>query len=371
VQPPGEIEDADSWSFYHEMLRHAQLSHAVGIAAEWRVADHIAAGVSDLDALSSVVGCDREGLARLLRVLESARIVARCKRGRYELTARGALLHSDADGGVRNTMTWWSHYRWPVWTHLATSLRTGRGSRARALGFEGFDQLDADGEAAAAFNGAMAELARQLGKRLSSAYDFAGVKTIVDVGGGDGTVLSALLTAQPGVRGVLVDLPHAVAAARSKLSAQGVADRCDALPGDFFDSVPARGDLYILQRVLHDWDDERCVAICSKCREAMPEHARLLVIERVLPSRIDHCDDHLDVTISDLNVLVMLGARERSEHEIRAILAKASLQCSTTIELLLGFRAIVAATSPKAPGGDMRMQQKARSIGSDCKGAAF
>jgi hypothetical protein len=347
VQPPGEIEDADSWSFYHEMLRHAQLSHAVGIAAEWRVADHIAAGVSDLDALSSVVGCDREGLARLLRVLESARIVARCRRGRYELTARGALLHSDADGGVRNTMTWWSHYRWPVWTHLATSLRTGRGSRARALGFEGFDQLDADGEAAAAFNGAMAELARQLGKRLSSAYDFAGVKTIVDV------------------------LPHAVAAARSKLSAQGVADRCDALPGDFFDSVPARGDLYILQRVLHDWDDERCVAICSKCREAMPEHARLLVIERVLPSRIDHCDDHLDVTISDLNVLVMLGARERSEHEIRAILAKASLQCSTTIELLLGFRAIVAATSPKAPGGDMRMQQKARSIGSDCKGAAF
>jgi len=349
VQPARETDALDPWAFYHKVLRHAQLSQAIGVAAEWRLADHIYGGVDEIDALSTRVGCNSKGVARLLRVLESAGIVAPCGRNRYELTTRGSLLRSDADGGVRNTMTWWSRYRWQVWGHLATSLRTGHGSRSRVLGSKGFDHLDTDDEAARVFNGAMAELACRLGALLARAYDFAGVKTIVDVGGGDGTLLSELLAVKPDLHGVLLDRPHALTAARSKLSARGLADRCKLLPGDFFDSIPSGGDVYILQRILHDWDDERCIDICSRCREAMPVHARLLVIERVLSSDAEAHDDHLDVDVSDLNMLVMLGARERSEEDIRTALEKASLQCSTTIPLMLGFRGFVAAVSLANP----------------------
>lgn len=342
MEPDGEAQIAEARAFYQQLLRHAQLSQAVATAAEWGLADLIGEGIDDLRLLSTRLECDVQGIARLLGVLERAGIVARCGGNRYQLTTRGALLRSNANAGVRSTMTWWGRYRWQVWSHLGTSLRTGQSSRALALGTAGFEHLDTDGAAARVFHAAMGELACLLGEKLAHAYDLAGVTTVVDLGGGDGTMLSALLAVRPDLTGVLVDRPHALASARVSVAARGVADRCELVPGDFFSSVPATGDLYILQRILHDWDDAQCIAICSRCREAMPDHARLLVIERVLPSGMAPPDDCIDIELSDLNMLVMLGARERTEQEIDRILAGASMQCSATVPLVFGFRAFVA-----------------------------
>jgi hypothetical protein len=163
------------------------------------------------------------------------------------------------------------------------------------------------------------------------AYDFPRYAVMVDVGGGHGTLLAAILAAYPGTRGILFDLPPVVAGAHAILEHFGVADRCEVIGGDCFVSVPAGGDLYVMKAIIHDWDDARALAILRNCRAVMPTHGRLLLVERVLPDAMEASARCRDVAFSDLNMLVLAGGQERTESEFRALLGRAGFRLARVV----------------------------------------
>ncbi len=193
----------------------------------------------------------------------------------------------------------------------------------RVYGLPNWQFREQHPEVNARFNAYMGDLTRQKAAAVIAHYRFPERGTIIDLGGGDGTLLAAILQAQPGLRGVLFDLPHVVEAGRAVLEASGVADRCELVGGDFFAAVPAGGDCYLLATVLHDWSDDRSVAILRQCRQAMTAAARLLVIERVMPPG----NDFSVTKLRDLHMLVgNAGGRERTAPEWQTVLAAGDLR---------------------------------------------
>jgi hypothetical protein len=180
--------------------------------------------------------------------------------------------------------------------------------------------MQRDAEFAGIFNVAMTEGSARLAKELVAAYDFSRFGTVVDVGGGQGSLLSAILQAAPAARGVLIDLPHVVETARPLLAERGVADRCELVGGSFFDSVPVGGDAYVMKWIIHDWADAEATRILRTVRAAIPRTGRLVVFDRVLPERVT-AGDVMDqnATLMDLNMLVNVTSRERTEAEFRTL----------------------------------------------------
>ena len=214
-----------------------------------------------------------------------------------------------------------------AWGGLLESVRTGETAFDRLFGMPAFAYFAANPEAAATFNETMASATEAAAGAVADAYDFAEAGTVVDVGGGIGAFLAGILRAYPRARGVLFDRPNVIGAAGGFLTTAGVADRCEAVAGDFFETVPTDGDIYILSWILHDWDDDRCVAILRNIRRAMADGARLLVAEQVIPPGNQPSLSKL----YDLHMLVMTGGRERREDEYRALLAQAGLNLTRII----------------------------------------
>ena len=206
---------------------------------------------------------------------------------------------------------------YPVWGELLHSVRTGQTVFARVYGMSNWEYRERNPEANARFNAYMGDLTRQAAAAVVIHYRFPERGTVVDVGGGDGTLLAAILQAYPHPRGVLFDLPHVVAQAEAVLASAGVADRCTRVGGDFFTDVPPGGDRYVLSRVLHDWGDDRAADILRSCRRAMAPGALLLVIERVMPGR----NVPSVAKLRDMHMLLINhGGRERTEGEWRTLL---------------------------------------------------
>src|SRR5262249_13317031 len=204
--------------------------------------------------------------------------------GRFGLTPQAEALRSDSPDSIRDyiLLVGEEWYSGPS-DHLLHSVQTGRPAFERVHGADFFTFLTREPAAAAVFDAAMTSRSVQENDAIAAAYDFSDLGTIIDVGGGHGSLLAAILRANPGLRGVLFDRPQAVAEARHQLEVARLGGRCELVAGDFFMSVPAGGDAYILKRVIHDWDDERAGAILLNCHRAMPQHGRPLVIELVLP----------------------------------------------------------------------------------------
>jgi hypothetical protein len=179
----------------------------------------------------------------------------------------------------------------------------------------------------------MAEITRQVAKAVVTAYDFAAFSKIVDVGGGNGTLIATILDAAPKLRGIVFDSSSGSAEAPDQLRARGVLERCEVIAGDFFRSAPRGGDAYILKSIIHDWDDERSATILKNCRDAISAAGKLLLIERVMPARIDASASHQRWTMLDMHMLVMLGGRERTEEEFRSVLAAANFELRRTLLL--------------------------------------
>jgi hypothetical protein len=209
-----------------------------------------------------------------------------------------------------------------AWGDLLHSVRTGAPAFPRQFGTDYFAYLAAHPEADRVFNAAMTGWTTQLATAVVEAYDFAPFGTIVDVGGSYGTLLAAILSRSPQTRGILFDQPHVATAAAEHLAAAGIADRCTAVGGDFFVAVPEGGDAYILAQILHDWDDERSVAILRQCRRAMPDHGKLLVVELVLPEG----EEPFLGKWLDLHMLVLLAARERTAAQYGALFEAAGFR---------------------------------------------
>jgi hypothetical protein len=331
-----------------ELISGSWISQALYVAAELRIADLLAASPATGEALATATGTNAAALERLLRALTTIDVCRQRNDGTFEITPKGALLGSDAPGTVRAWTLWWGKYLWPVWGNLLYSVRTGKSARSMLLGTEGFEHLTRDPEAAAVFNRAAAELTRLTAADVVSAYDFTGLGRIMDVGGGRGELLAAILRAAPAARGVLFDLPHATEAGRQHFAEVGLAARCEFVAGDFFRSVPPGADAYVLKSVIHDWNDERSRTILQHCRMAMGSSGRLLLVEALLPERLGTSPAHQAAAWSDLNMLVALAAKERTEAELRTLAASAGLRVTRVVPAGRTFSLLEAV--PAQPG---------------------
>lgn len=319
----------DPGEAFAQLLSHINASWttaALHAACRLRVPEQLADGALDATALAAALACHAPSLRRLLRALASLGVCVQVGDDTYALTAMGRLLHPDSPRSLRAWALLCGGSHWSRWGELETSVHSGQSLRLRQTGTDGFAHLADDAEAAALFHRAMVDFTRAVAVDVLAAVELGNARRIVDVGGGAGELLAALLGAQPSARGVLFDQAHALSHADALLHDAGVAERCELIAGDFFDGVPAGGDLYLLKSVLHNWDDERCRRVLAHCCRVMSADARLWIIERIVPERIGDGPRDRAVARSDLNMLTALSGRERPESEFRSLVAAAGLR---------------------------------------------
>jgi len=309
-------------------------ARVVHVAAELGIADLLAAGAKSTETLAGEAGANVPALHRLLRALASLGVIDELEPGRFALNEMGEQLRGGVPDSVRNLALMFGSERvWRSWGELRHSILTGTPAFRHVFGVEAFEFLARDPKQAAVFNEAMAEITRQVAKDLVTAYDFASFSKIVDVGGGNGTLIATILDSAPKLRGILFDSSSGSAEASEQLRTRGVLERCEVIAGDFFHSVPKGGDAYILKNIIHDWDDERSSTILKNCRNAISAGGKLLLVERVMPARIDASAGHQRWTMLDMHMLVMLGGRERTEEEFRSLLATVNFELKRTLLL--------------------------------------
>jgi hypothetical protein len=295
-------------------------SQATYVFAALGIPDLLANRSQTSEALAATTNTHAPSLYRLLRAVASLGLLEEDEARQFSLTPVGTLLRSDVPGSMR---------AWAIlvgepwfrsgWDNLLHSIRTGETGFERAHGLEAWAYFARHPDANTLFNAAMTSVAPIKANATVGAYDFSEFGVVVDVGGGHGTLLAAILAGHPKVRGILFDQPHVVEGARAVLRAAGVAERCEIVAGSFFETVPAAGDAYILQTVIHDWDDEDSVRILQTCRRSMSGGAKLLLVEQVVPTGNDYHPSKFD----DLNMLVIQHGRERTAQEFRELLGAA------------------------------------------------
>lgn len=287
----------------------------------------------DLADLASRTRSDPATLARFLRTLVDLGLLERTGADVHLNTLRGSVLRSDHPSRMRDLVLMQASLpNLEAWAALDEAVRTGSGVYEQVNGAPSWQHLAGDPEAQRIFNAAMARRATAQVAAVLAATDLSAPATLVDVGGGRGAMLAGLLEAQPSLRGVVADQDLVAAEARSAFAAAGLDGRADAVSCDFFASVPAEGDVYTLVNVLHDWGDGEAVAILRTVRAAMPDHARLLVVEHVLDAPGRGFEELRDVHLVDLHMLVMFGARERTQAEYDELLAQAGFTASRLAE---------------------------------------
>lgn len=275
----------------------------------------------DVTELAVAVGAQPQPLHRLLRAATGLGLVRPDADGSWRLTADGELLRTGAPGAISNVARLFcGGNRWQAWGELEHTVRTGEPSFVKITGKSPFEYMAEDPELLAVFTEAMAEGSRSVAPGIVATCDLRGVETIVDVGGGNGTLLAAFLDAHADLRGILFDTPRGVGDA-----AEILGNRAEVVTGDFFDAVPA-ADAHVIKSVIHDWDDEHSITILTRIREAMPAHGKLLLVEPVLPDDPDALARSTVTLMSDINMLVMLGGCERTESEFAALLTAAGLR---------------------------------------------
>ncbi|MFF3441514.1 methyltransferase [Streptosporangium sp. NPDC002721] len=320
----------------HELMRiltGGWVAEATFAAVRLGVADTIAGHRLSPGEIAEKVGAHPEALGRLLRLLAGVGLADVDEDGRYGLTPMGALLGRDRLGPL--VELYGEDYFGAAWRGLPHTLRTGETAFEHVFGEPVFAHLKGDPGKASVFNAGMAAGAAFF-REVPVAHDFSGARTVVDLAGGTGALLGTVLRDHPEAGGILFDVPGVVANAPAHLDRMGVLERCELVGGDLFESVPEGGDVYLLSRILHDWDDDRCVRLLRNCARAMGKGAELLVIERVVSA-----DTHLPLAF-DLHMMVMTGGRERTEEEYRALLESAELLPGELVDLPLGMRMLTA-----------------------------
>lgn len=310
-----------------QMMTGYWVSQAIYVAAKLGLADYFGEGPRSSEELAAATGVDASSLHRLLRALASVGIFTEVDPGHFALTPLAALLRAGTPGSMRALAITYNEEQYRAWGDLLYSVQSGQPAFQHQFGMGPFEYFALHPEADRVFNEAMIDWTHQLAGAVASTYDFSPFGTVVDVGGGYGTLLAAILRRHQQTRGILFDLPHVVADAEGPLAKAGVADRCTRIGGDFFAAVPAGGDAYVLAQILHDWDDERGVAILKQCRRAMPPHAKLLVVELVLPPG----QEAFFGKWLDLHMLVVTGGRERTAAEYEALFRPAGLAVASVI----------------------------------------
>jgi hypothetical protein len=311
------------------LIEGYRVTQALYVAATLGIADLLAGGSRTSDELAAATGAHPPTLYRLLRALASVDVLRELDGRRFELAPLGQPLRSDAPNSVAGLAAYVGRpYYWQAWGGLEHSVRTGENAFRHAYGTDLWAYRAERPEESAIFDRAMTSNSRRAVAALLAAYDFGRFHTIVDVGGGNGALLAAILAAHPALQGVLFDQPHVVAHAPELLAAAGVDGRCQVIAGSFFETVPAGADAYVLRNIIHDWEDEDCQRILAVVRRAIPAAGTLLILERTLGLP----NEGREAKFSDLNMLVAPGGRERTEAEFAALLAAAGFRLARVVE---------------------------------------
>jgi hypothetical protein len=316
-------------------------SMLVSVAAKLRIADELRAGPQPIAALAAATKTHEDSLYRLLRALTEVGVFIEGPLGTFALNEAGDLLRSDVPGSLRSAaeVSGESWMRGP-WGDLLHSVRTGETAFNHVYGTGTFDWFAENRDAAVLFDTWQAAGTEAGAKAVAAAYDLTSARSVVDIGGGFGALLTAVLQRNPDPRGVLFDLPHVIAQARTRFD-PALASRVEFVPGDFFKAVPSGHDVYLMKYILHDWSDERSRAILASTRAAMGGSGKLLVVEVIVspPGRTGG-------KVGDVFMLVRTGGRNRTEAEYRALLASGGFDVTRVVSTASDLSILEAVPRP-------------------------
>jgi hypothetical protein len=301
------------------------VSQALCVAADLEIADRLAAGEQCVDELAAQTGCHVEALYRIMRLLAAEGVFCETSARRFGVTELGAALCSDGGSSPRELIRMLNREPYLAFAQLGHSVRTGLPAFEEVFGKPRFDWLADHPVEAALFQRAMISLSQGSNQAIAEAFDFGSFSRVVDVGGGHGQLLSAILARHLGISGVLFDLPSGIEAAA--IGAGGDLPRTELVAGSFFDAVPAGADVYVLKKVIHDWNDEQAAVILRNCRNAMAPHGRVLVAETIIPTG----NEPDSIKLVDANMLVVTGGVERTEAQYAALFTAAGLRLERVI----------------------------------------
>jgi hypothetical protein len=311
-----------------QMIAGFWVSRTVYTAATLGLADLVKEGPKSADELASVTGTDGRSMYRLLRALASVGVFAERADKEFESTPLSETLRSDAPDCLRYTaMSELGVSHFGPWGEFMHSLKTGRPSFDHVFGMPVFEWFGKNPDRAKIFNGSMTELTNLVEPAVLEAYDFSDCGTIVDVGGGHGGLIASILKKHANLKGVVYDSPQVVAGAPALFEERGVAERATAVGGDFFKSVPAAGDTYVMKHIIHDWYDDKCTTLLKHCHGVMKPGGKVLIVDQVLPEG----NAPSIGKFTDLLMMVMPGGMERSEAEFKALLTGAGFKFSRVV----------------------------------------
>jgi hypothetical protein len=317
------------------LLTGFSVSIAISAVANLRIADFLSDGPMTTSDLARLSGSDEQFLRRVLRYLASEQVFEEQAGDIFALTERSQWLRSNVPGSLQPRAVFaGSALNWMAWGSLLQSIKIGKSAMQLAFGETLFDHLKGHPDDANIFNTFMAEQTAASVEAILSAYSFAGIREVVDVGGGHGALVAGVLQSYADLRGILFDTPEVVASAAPLLTRAGVTDRCKVMSGDFFDAVPTGADLYALKFILHDWSDTHCIQILRNCAHAMASGGRVLVVEHVVPEESGPSFSKF----MDINMLVLTtGGQERTRQEFIRLFAAAGLQLQRLVPTAIGL----------------------------------
>ena len=305
-------------------------SISLHIAAKLGIADLLKEGPKHIDTLASQTSMQPDALYRVLRALASIGIFDEVAPRTFDLTPAAGVLRSDVPNSLRAMAIWIGdplHLR--LYSELPESIRTGDTTIERVFGKPAFEYLASDPAEGEVFNAAMTSFSRMTVPAILESYDFSSIGTLVDVGGGHGHMLCSILEKHPEMRGVLFEMEPVAAGAKISIDNRALSSRCEAVCGDVFSGIPASGDAYILKHIIHDWNDEKALAILSNCRKALEgkPNGRLLVVEAIIaPGNAPH-----PAKFIDLEMLVFCGSKERTADEFSQLFAASGFRLTRIV----------------------------------------
>jgi hypothetical protein len=304
------------------------ISQSIYAAAKLGIPDLLKDGAKSCEELASSTGTQARALYRVMRALAQVGVFAEKQEGHFSLTPLSKCLQSDIPGSVRALAIMFGEEQYKAWGDILYSVRTGESSFEHLYGMPVFEYYAKNPESGNNFNKAMTSGSDAEKAAVVQTYDFSNIRKLVDIGGGQGSFISAILKANPHLQGVLFDLPSVVEGAPNVLSAEGVTERCEIVGGSFYDSVPSGADAYILKHVLHDWDDETSLTILKNVHRSLEENGKLLVVEQIVPPG----NEPALAKFMDVNMMMLHpGGCERTEAEYRALFEAAGFQLTKVV----------------------------------------
>ncbi len=310
-----------------QMITGYWMSQAVYAAAKFGIADLLDDGPKSVDALAAASSTNEDALYRLLRALASVGLFCESGPREFSLTPLAEPLRSGVDGSIRPLALMTGDEQFRAWGEIVYSIQTGKKAFDKVHGKPIFEYLGDNPDKAQIFDDAMTGIHGRETSAIVDAYDFSGIEVLADIGGGNGSNLVEILQAYPEMKGILFDLPHVVERARERVEAGGVADRCELVGGDFFESVPVGADAYFMRHIIHDWDDEKSRTILANCHAVMPSDGKLLVVESVIPPG----NEPFGAKFLDLVMLLIPGGKGRTESEYRVLFGEAGFELSQIV----------------------------------------